>query len=111
MAYNHRTEKDVEIIELEEPVDLYFVPELKEVCRNLIRNGSKKIVIDMANLNFMDSSALGLLINLAAEFKQANVITKLANANKGIDHLFSLSKMYNHYGIYNSIDLAISSFL
>ena len=110
MGYTHKKVVGVEVIELDDSVDLYSVPEIKKFCKELLRKESKRIVISMEKLKFIDSSGLGMLVNISHECKQGNVGLKLASISPEVEKIFSLTKMQNNFEIFGTINEAIRSF-
>lgn len=110
MGYTHKRVVGVEVVELEDEVDLYTVPELKKFCKELLKKESKRIVIGMEKLKFIDSSGLGMLANLSHECKQASVGLKLANLSPEAERTFNLTKMQDNFEIFATVNEAIRSF-
>jgi anti-sigma B factor antagonist len=52
------------VIEVEGELDLFRTPDLKELFLDLVREGGRGIVIDLARTTSVDSTALGLLMSL-----------------------------------------------
>ena len=110
MSYVHRKVVGVDVIELDESIDLYSVPELKKFCKELLKKESKRIVFNMEKLKFIDSSGLGMLVNLAHECKQTDVGLKLASMSVEAERTFNLTKMQNNFEIFPTVNEAIRSF-
>ena len=110
MSYVHRKVVGVDVIELDESIDLYSVPELKKFCKELLKKESKRIVFNMEKLKFIDSSGLGMLVNLSHECKQTDVALKLASMSVEAERTFSLTKMQNNFEIFPTVNEAIRSF-
>jgi anti-sigma B factor antagonist len=110
MGYMHKKVVGVDVIELDDSVDLYSVPELKKFCKELIKKESKRIVINMEKLKFIDSSGLGMLVNLSHECKQTDVGLKLASMSVEAERTFNLTKMQSNFEIFGTVNEAIRSF-
>jgi len=110
MGYAHKRVVGVDVIELDDAIDLYSVPELKKFCKELIKKESKRIVIGMEKLTFIDSSGLGMLVNLSHECKQSDVGLKLANMSVEAERTFNLTKMQSNFEIFPTVNEAIRSF-
>jgi anti-sigma B factor antagonist len=110
MSYTHKTIVGVDVIELEESIDLYSVPELKKFCKDLLKKGSKNLVLGMEKLTYMDSSGLGMLINLGFECGEQGIGLKLAALSPDIDKLFTLTKIHEKFTICGTVNEAIRSF-
>ncbi|HEX6262713.1 MAG TPA: STAS domain-containing protein [Actinomycetota bacterium] len=57
-----RTENDTPILEVGGEVDIYTAPKLREKLVELIDGGSDRIVVDLEQVGFMDSTGLGSLV-------------------------------------------------
>jgi anti-sigma B factor antagonist len=110
MSYVHKTVVGVDVVELEDSVDLYSVTDLKSFCKELMKNGNKKIVLGMEKLKFIDSSGLGMLLNLGYECKEKGVGLKIASLSAEADKTFKFTKMHEKFEIFGSVNEAIRSF-
>ena len=55
---------DTYVIAVEGELDLFRAPELKELFLELVGEGARRIVVDLARTTFVDSTALALLMSL-----------------------------------------------
>ncbi len=56
--------------------------------------GYTKVIIDMSNLTFMDSTGIGVLIGRYKKIKSENKQIYIANPNKQIEKIFKMSGIY-----------------
>lgn len=111
MGYIHKQEAGVDIIQLEDEVDLYSVPDLKKFCKELLlETDTKKILFTMETLRFIDSSGLAMLVNLLHECKRIGIKLKLANLSSEAEKTFHLTKLHSDFDIFSTVDEAIHSF-
>ena len=62
---------------------------------NLIVNNSfNKVVIDMQELEFMDSTGIGVLIGRYKKLKSKNKLMYIINPNMHIERIFKMSGLY-----------------
>lgn len=54
---------------------------------------SKTVVLDLTNVNFMDSSGLGAIVGLYISAKAAKSRLKLINLNDRLKELFSITRL------------------
>ena len=84
---------------------LYFMfeGEVDESCAIKIRNfmdeilekfNGKKVIMDMQNLSFMDSTGIGLLLGRYKKIVAKNSIAYIKNPSKNIDRLLTISGIY-----------------
>jgi anti-anti-sigma factor len=85
-----------------------------EEFRNFIQSdilaGWHKIIIDMKECEFMDSSFLGVLINALKELKRSSGILALASLNEEMQTLLDITMMSGLFSIYKDKEQAIISF-
>ena len=82
---------------------LEFYGELDECSANYVREnmdyliGSlnfNKLIIDMHNLEFMDSTGIGVLIGRYKKLKSKNILMCVTNPNNHIERIFKMSGLY-----------------
>ncbi|MBK8395930.1 MAG: STAS domain-containing protein [Leptospiraceae bacterium] len=110
MSYVHREENGVDILSLEGSIDLYSTPLIKKFAKSLLKSVNSKIIISMENVTFVDSSGLGMVVNLFFECKQKGIEIKLASLSKEAKRVFAVTKLSQNYAFYESIQDAIYSF-
>ncbi|MBX3008696.1 MAG: STAS domain-containing protein [Melioribacteraceae bacterium] len=85
--------------------------EFSDLLKNLLLDGKKNIVIDLADTKFMNSSGLGMLISGYTTIKNSGGSLKLANATEKIESLLVITKLITIFEHFNSVDEAIKSFV
>ncbi len=65
-------------------------------------HSDESIVIDLKAVDYMDSMALGVLINLYRLFKEKSGSVYLLNPSPTLEKIFKHSGFYNVFGIYKS---------
>ncbi len=109
MSYSHKLINGIDLVTLDGAIDLYCTPEVKKFCRTLLKNENKKIIIAFNNVNYIDSSGLGMLTNLHFECKQQGIKLKLASPSPESAKIFSLTKMDLTFDIYESVEDALAA--
>ena len=61
--------------------------------KRLIADGSRKLVIDLAGLDFIDSAGIGMLISCGGEMEQAGGAFRVAGAHGAIARAFEIVHM------------------
>jgi anti-sigma B factor antagonist len=80
--------------------------EVNEKINQLIDSDNKKIVIDLVNVDWMNSSGLGILIGAVTVLKNSNGILCLINVSERIKNLLKITKLNTVFDIYNNFDEA-----
>jgi len=83
---------------------------LRTKIRELVASGSRRIVLNMADVSYMDSSGLGELIGAHTTVTTAGGEIKLLNLAKRVHDLLKLTKLYTVFEVFESESAAITSF-
>jgi anti-sigma B factor antagonist len=83
---------------------------LNNKLHELVDAGRKRVVIDVARVEFMNSSGLGMLIGTVSTMKNAGGGLKIANASAKIMALIKVTKLTGILETYDTTDAAVESF-
>jgi anti-sigma B factor antagonist len=76
----------------------------------LIAGNTQRVVIDLQNIEWINSLGLGIVIAGLTSLRNAGGDLRLANANPKIKELLSRTKLLSVFQIYSSTDSAVASF-
>jgi anti-sigma B factor antagonist len=82
---------------------------LRDAVRRIIAH-SKRIVLNLAGVNYIDSGGLGTLVALYATAQNAGVSIKLANLTPRVDDVLQVTKLVTIFQVYDSVEAALESF-
>jgi len=83
---------------------------LRDLVRENVAKGRKKIVMNLAGINYIDSTGLGELVAGYRLVKSEGGEIKLLNLNKKVTDLLQITKLYTVFDIHNQEAQAVSSF-
>jgi anti-sigma B factor antagonist len=83
---------------------------LREVVRELVNQGNTNIILNLAEVHYVDSSGLGELVKTLTTVRNRGGKLKLANPNQRILHLLELTKLTAIFDIEPNEANAIQSF-
>jgi anti-sigma B factor antagonist len=83
---------------------------LKDKVSSLLFQGEKRIVLNLGNVNYVDSSGLGELVACHGTATRGGGEVKLANAGKKINDLLVMTRLVTVFDAHDSEDAAIKSF-
>jgi anti-sigma B factor antagonist len=83
---------------------------LRDLVRQNLETGHKKIVINMAGINYIDSTGLGELVSAYRLVKSQDGELKLMNLNKKVSDLLQITRLYAVFDIHNDEGQAVASF-
>ena len=82
-------------IALKGELDEYTANYTRKAMDNLIDNNTyQKMVIDMGDLEFMDSTGVGVLIGRYKKLKSTHTPVYVTNPNNTIERIFKMSGLY-----------------
>lgn len=83
---------------------------LRELIEENFRSGHKKIVMNLAEINYIDSTGLGELVSVYRQVKSQGGELKLLNLNKKVSDLLQITKLYAVFDVHNDEAQAVASF-
>ncbi len=83
---------------------------LREEVRKLLAGGSKKIVLNLGEVNYIDSSGIGELVSAYTTVRNQGGELKLLNLTKKVHDLLQITKLYTVFDIKDDEASAIASF-
>jgi anti-sigma B factor antagonist len=84
--------------------------QLREAIRDLISKGLKNILLNLGDVNYIDSSGLGELVGAYTTAKNQGAALKLLNLTRKVKDVLQLTKLYTVFDIYDDEASAIASF-
>jgi anti-sigma B factor antagonist len=83
---------------------------LREKVKSLLAAGQKKIVLNMANVTYIDSSGLGTLVASHSSARAQGASLKLCNLGSKFQEILQVTKLVTVFEVYPSEADAIASF-
>ena len=84
--------------------------QVRDAIRDLIGKGTKNILLNLGDVNYIDSSGLGELVSAFTTAKNQGTEVKLLNLTKKVHDLLQLTKLYTVFDIKDDEASAIASF-
>lgn len=84
--------------------------ELNEELHKLVSGGKAKVVVDLGDVKFMNSSGLGMLIRALTTMRNAGGDMKLARASEKIESLLIVTKLITVFDHHESVAKAVDAF-
>lgn len=109
---NIREEKnnDITICALEGEVNINTSPELRKKFMSIIEANEKKILIDLTNVSYLDSSGLATFIEILQRLKKINGRLRFCNINERVRNILEITKLVNLFEIFESREEALKGF-
>jgi stage II sporulation protein AA (anti-sigma F factor antagonist) len=91
-------------------LDHHIASEVREdIDYVLLNKPIKNIIFDFKNINFMDSSGIGVIIGRYKKISSENGKVSVVNATDRVRKIFELSGMNKIINIYDTYEEAVSS--
>ena len=94
---------------MEGEVDVYTAPQLKQQLVRLLESGTKELVVDLTKVEYLDSTALGVLIGGLRRMRERDGNMVLVCPSPRILRVFEITGLDKIFEIYNSLDDAAES--
>ena len=82
---------------------------LHDKLHEFLEAGKKKVVIDLAKVEWMNSTGLGILISTYTTLRNNNGELKLANVTDKIQSLLTITKLVTVFDTHDSVDEAVKA--
>jgi anti-sigma B factor antagonist len=111
LKISHRSVGDVTVIDLGGKITIgEGSVQLREAVKTLLESGNKKILLNLGDVSYVDSSGIGELVNSFTIVKNQQGQLKLLNLTKKIQDLLMITKLLTVFDTYDNEDTAVASF-
>src|SRR5690242_8613356 len=90
-------------------IDLFTAPELKQVVTDAIESGERRVVIDLTDVSFLDSTALGVLIGAVKRLRSRGGALAIVNTEPSITKTFEITGLDQIFTILPGRDEALAA--
>jgi anti-sigma B factor antagonist len=84
--------------------------QLRAKIKETLAQGRKRLVLDLGNVNYIDSAGLGTLVAGYTSSQSQGAGMKLANLTKRFREQLSITKLVTVFEVFGSVEEAIRSF-
>ena len=111
MQIEERAIGDVMVLDLKGKITLGEGDELlKDKVNSLVNQGRRKVVLNLAEVPYLDSAGLGEVVRAYTTVSRQGGSLKLLNLTKRITDLLSITKLLTVFDTFDSEDEAVRSF-
>jgi anti-sigma B factor antagonist len=83
---------------------------LRDLVHKLVNEGNKKILLNLSNVDYIDSSGLGELVSAFTSMRSQGSELKLLNLTKRVHDLLQITKLYTVFDITDDEATSVQSF-
>jgi len=111
MEMKKRTVNDVIILDMVGKITLgEGTAALRNEVRNLLKEGNKKIILNLGEVHYVDSSGIGELVSAFTTTSNQGGRLKLLNLTKKLHELLSITKLLTVFEVYEDEEEVLKSF-
>jgi len=86
------------------------IGDLRDAVRSLVAEGKKKIILNLAGVDYIDSSGVGELVGSFTTVRNAGGELKLLNLTQKVQDVLHVTKLYTVFDIKDDEFTAVKSF-
>lgn len=99
--------KVISVQVMEDRIDAATAIQFKEKMRDVTRDGPSRVVLDLARVQFLDSSGLGAIVAVKKLLGPDRVL-ELACLTPTVEKVFRLTRMDGIFTIHPSLEVAVA---
>src|SRR5436853_4614811 len=105
----HPIDGERHVLAVRGEIDLFTAPELKQVLAESIEAGRVRIIVDLTETTFLDSTALGVLIGAVKRLRSRDGALAIVNVDENIAKTFEITGLDQIFTIAATRDEAIAA--
>ena len=88
-------------------IDIATAPSLRERLHALLADDHHRLVIDLDDVGFLDSTALGVLVGVLKRARMENGEVRIACAQPRVLKVFEITRLDGAFDLFDSVDEAV----
>jgi anti-sigma B factor antagonist len=100
---------DRHVVAVRGEIDLFTAPEVKAALAAAIDDGKTRLVVDLAETTFLDSTALGVLIGAVKRLRSRDGAMTIVNTDPNIAKTFEITGLDQIFTIRETRDEAVAA--
>jgi len=99
-----RSVSDHVVLEIGGESDVYTAPRLRERLIEMVASGDKNIVVDLARVEFLDSTGLGVLVGAHRRLRATGGSLRLVCPHERLLKIFRITGLDSVFEIHSSVE-------
>ncbi len=95
------------IIDVNGEMDLYNSYRLKELVMKMLEKKVERFIVNLEQVDYIDSSGIGALIYICSTIKKANLRLVITNIHGSVKKVIELTKLMGYFPITQTIEEAL----
>ncbi len=102
------TDTSATVVALVGELDLYNAEELRTALHEVIARTPERVVVDLADVYFLDSTALGVLVEARTRLANRRAFL-LAAPGRDVRRTLEVSGLDRHFAVFDSVENALAA--
>jgi anti-sigma B factor antagonist len=103
-----RRANTIYVIDITGEMDLYNAFKLKDIVTVMIGRQIREFVINLENVEYIDSSGIGALLTVHSELKKRGMMLRFANVKGSVKRVIELTKLFGYLPICTDVNEAVT---
>ena len=95
------------VVRLAGEIDLYNAEEVGSALQEIAGSDPARVVVDLGEVEFVDSTALGTLIEARKQLANGRLV--LAAPGRDVRRAIEVAGLLDHFDVHDSVDAALAS--
>lgn len=104
-----RASPEIPLLHLNGEVDLHSCPDLRATLQTLMEEGHRFIILEMADVPYLDSAALGVLVDAQRRAKDRDGELYLARVTPFVLRAFEITRLIRIFQIFSTVEEAVAA--
>lgn len=109
MELKIRKNDEIYIIDVNGEMDLYNSYKLKELVMKMLQKNVKNFIINLAQVDYIDSSGIGALIFICSTIKKMNLKLAISNVHGSVKKVIELTKLMKYFPLAATVEEALAT--
>ena len=106
LSLSTRTVAGRRVLEVGGEIDVYTAPQLRERLVALVDSGDRRVVVDLARVEFLDSTGLGVLVGAPKRLRGAGGELSLVCSQERLLKIFRITGLDRVFTLFESVAAA-----
>ena len=103
------SETGVPVVHLRGEIDLHTCPDLRAVLHELMEAGKYVIVLNLAEVPYLDSAALGVLVDTVRRVREHSGALHLVQITPFVRRAFEITRLIKIFQVHDSLESALAA--
>ncbi len=111
MNYSFEEKKGVQILRIDSLLNPTDNLKLIEIIEDKIRQRQARFIVDLVQMDYMNSNGLTFLISILTRSRNAGGDVAIANLSDNIKKVLLITRLQSAFSLHNSVDTALDFFM